>query len=262
MALIVERYADVTRLRMSSPGSRAAGLDVSAYILDGIMIDSGFPRVRDTLLEAVASLAVRGAIITHWHEDHAGNVPALARLRLPILMRADTDAILRAPPHIQLYRRLVWGRTEPLAASVFSFDPGSLECIHTPGHSIDHQVVWDRETGTLFAGDLWLGVRARILHASEDPYRIIESLRAVRALGPARMFDAHRGPVDNPVAAIDAKISWLSDTLATIERRINEGWSDSEIVRRILDGDEIAAVLSRGEYARRNLVRAVRARVG
>src|SRR5689334_5965665 len=106
MGLIVERYDDVTRLRMSSPGSRAVGLDVSAYVFDGVMIDSGFHRVRDELREAVLSLGVRGAIITHWHEDHAGNVPMLAELRLPINMRADTDAILRARPNIQLYRRV------------------------------------------------------------------------------------------------------------------------------------------------------------
>lgn len=261
MTLVVERFGDVTRLRMSSAGSRAVSLDVSAYIFRGIMVDTGFPRVRQELAEAVRSLDVQCAIVTHWHEDHAGNVPMLAESRVPMLLRADTEAILRACPDIQLYRRAVWGRPEALTTSISAFEPGAIDRIHTPGHSTDHQVVWDRESGTLFSGDLWLGIRARIFHASEDPYQIVESLRAIRALSPARMFDAHRGPVERPIAAIDAKISWLSDTIGTIERRVAEGWNDARIVKQILDGEEIAALLSRGEYARRNLVRAIRSRL-
>jgi len=235
---------------------------VSAYVIRGVMIDTGFHRVRDEIADAVRSLNVGAAMITHWHEDHAGNVALLADLRIPMILREDTESILRSRPFIQFYRRFVWGHPPALDMRVDRFDSGSLESIHTPGHSVDHQVVWDRETGTLFSGDLWLGVRARILHAQEDPYRIVESLKQIRVLEPARMFDAHRGRVKSPVAAIDAKIAWLADTLGTIERRIAEGWSDSEIVKKMLDGEEIAAVLSRGEYARRNLVRAVRARTG
>jgi glyoxylase-like metal-dependent hydrolase (beta-lactamase superfamily II) len=165
---------------------------------------------------------------------------------------------LRQRPEIQLYRRVFWGNPPALAASVAAFDPLGLECVHTPGHSTDHQVVWDPETRTLFSGDLWLGVRARVLHSTEDPYMLLESLRRASALEPVRMFDAHRGLVDRPVAALDAKVRWLGDTLGEIARRVTEGWSDRAIVRRVLGGEEIAAVVSFGDYARRNLVRAVR----
>lgn len=256
--LRVERFGDVTRLRMSSPGSRAVALDVSAYVLGGVMIDTGFHRARRELLAAVRSLGVHGAIVTHWHEDHAGNVGLLAANGIPVVLRAETERTLRARPPIQLYRHVVWGHAEALSTGVTPFDIGALECIHTPGHSADHQVVWDPATRTLFSGDLWLGVRARILHASENPYEIIESLRRIRALEPERMFDAHRGAVDHPARAIDAKIDWLMETMAEIERRIQAGWSDRAIVRRVLGGEEIAAFISRGDYARRNLVKAVR----
>jgi glyoxylase-like metal-dependent hydrolase (beta-lactamase superfamily II) len=151
-----------------------------------------------------------------------------------------------------------WGRPPALAAAITAFDPSPLECIHTPGHSTDHQIVWDPETRTLFSGDLWLGVRARVLHATEDPYVLLESLRRASALRPARMFDAHRGFVDRPTEALSAKIRWLGDTLGEVQRRVTEGWSDRAIVRRVLGGEEVAAVVSAGDYSRRNLVRAVR----
>jgi glyoxylase-like metal-dependent hydrolase (beta-lactamase superfamily II) len=261
MTLRLERYDDVTRLRMSSVGSRAVGMDVSAYVVRGIMVDCGFHRVRSELLAALESLGVRGVIVTHWHEDHAGNVPLLAARGMPIVMRDDTDATLRARPDIQLYRRVVWGHPPVLQLPIEKFNTGSLIGVHAPGHSTDHQIVWDADTRTIFSGDLWLGVRARILHASEDPYQIVQSLRVARELNPARMFDAHRGPVDNPVDAITAKIDWLSETIGVIESRIAAGDDDRAIVREVLGGEENAAIVSRGDYSRRNLVKAVRTRL-
>jgi glyoxylase-like metal-dependent hydrolase (beta-lactamase superfamily II) len=254
----LERFDDVYRLRLQSVAGRAIGLDVSAYVIRGIMIDTGFHHARQHVMRAVESLNVRGVLVTHWHEDHAGNVATLAKRGVPALVRPDTEAILRERPPIQLYRRVFWGHPPPLATPLTTLDPSGLECVHTPGHSTDHQIIWDPQTRTLFSGDLWLGVRARVLHSTEDPYVLLDSLRRASALEPHRMFDAHRGLVEHPIRAIDAKVHWLEKTLHEIARRVDEGWSDRAIVQRVLGGEEIAAVVSRGDYSRRNLVRAVR----
>jgi glyoxylase-like metal-dependent hydrolase (beta-lactamase superfamily II) len=261
MTLRIEQHGDVTRLRMSSVGSRAARLDVSAYVVRGVMIDAGFRRVARDLAAAMLTVAVHGVVLTHWHEDHAGNIPELAAGGLPVAMRTETDSILRTRPAIQLYRRVVWGWPTALAGTVAEPDLGGLETIHTPGHSADHQAVWDPGTHTLFSGDLWLGVRSALLHSSEDPYEIVHSLERVRALEPARMFDAHRGLVTDPVGALKAKIEWLGHTLATVAERVRRGESDRQIVRELLGGEELPSVVSRGDYSRRNLVRAVRRRM-
>lgn len=264
MTLRVETYDDVIRLRMSNVASRTVGLDVSAYVVRGVMIDTGFRRVRRALLAAARDTGVRGAIVTHWHEDHAGNAPELVAMGIPVVMRDDTTSILRTRPPIRLYRRVVWGWPPPLAvvpAAPTTFDVSELECVHTPGHSTDHQVVWDPTTRTVFSGDLWLGIRARVLHASEDPYQIIESLHRVAALEPERMFDAHRGLVADPRAALRVKIDWLGGTLATIEDRLRRGETDRQILADVLGGEEMAAIISQGDYARRNLISAVRRRI-
>lgn len=260
MTLRVEPYGDVRRLRMTSVGGRLVGIDVSAYVVRGVMIDTGFHRARREILDAASSMGLRGAMVTHWHEDHAGNVAALVRCGIPVRLRADTEATLRAGEPIQLYRRVIWGYAPPLASSIIPFEDASFVSVHTPGHSTDHQVVWDASTGTLFSGDLWLSVRSRVLHSSEDPYSIVDSLRRAAALGPVRMFDAHRGLVDNPVGSLNAKADWLSEMMDTIARRIADGWSDRQIVARLLGGEERAAYVSRGDYSRENLVKAVRRR--
>jgi glyoxylase-like metal-dependent hydrolase (beta-lactamase superfamily II) len=259
VTLAIERYDDgVVRLRMQSIAGRLTGYDVSAYVVRGTLVDTGFHRARGAMRRAIETLGVRGAIVTHWHEDHAGNVELLASRKLPLLLRKETEEILRRRPGIRLYRRSVWGHPPPLRSAVIPFDAEDLEVIHTPGHSPDHQVVWDASTDTLFTGDLWLGVKSRLMHASEDPYEIVESLRRVLALRPVRLFDAHRGPIANAVTALQARIDWLTETIGAIDRRIAEGWGDRAIVRDVLGGEERAAVYSGGEYARRNLVRAVR----
>lgn len=261
MTLRIEQYGEVKRLRMSSVRTRAASLDVSAYVVRGVMIDAGFARARRELLNAVRELGVRGVIVTHWHEDHAGNVMDIGAMRIPVAMRRDTEGILRERPDIQLYRRLVWGWPPRLTVATSTFDQHGLEPIHTPGHSDDHQVVWDPATRTLFSGDLWLGVRSRVLHSTEDPYQIIESLRLVGRLEPERMFDAHRGFIDDPVLAINAKIDWLGETMERIAERVRRGHGDRQIVREVLGGEELTGYVSRGDYSRRNLVRAVRKRL-
>jgi hypothetical protein len=49
--------------------------------------------------------------------------------------------------------------------------------------------------------------------------------------------------------------------LKAIARRIGDGWSDRQIVARLLEGEYRSAYISRGDYSRRNLVKAVRRRL-
>jgi glyoxylase-like metal-dependent hydrolase (beta-lactamase superfamily II) len=247
---------------MQSTAGRMAGYDVSAYLVRGILVDTGFHRARGLLIAALDQLRPRGAIVTHWHEDHAGNVELLASRGLPLLMREETEVILRRRPDVKLYRRAVWGHPPRLRSPIERLDPEDLEVIHTPGHSRDHQVVWDPETETVFTGDLWLGVKSRLMHESEDPYAIVRSLRVVLARNPVRLFDAHRGPIANAITALQARIDWLEETIGEIERRVAAGWSDGAIARDVLGREDLSALVSAGEYAKRNLVRAVRRKSG
>lgn len=255
----IQRFGDVERVRLASWGSRIAGMDVSAYLVDGILVDSGFPRARGALARYLNERQVRGAILTHYHEDHAGNAALIARRGIPLTLAPGTRQRLIDPAAIRIYRRIVWGSPQslPLGANVVDA-PEALCFVPTPGHSDDHHVIWDPKTSTLFSGDLWLGVRARVMHVSENPYRILDSLRAALALRPKRMFDAHRGEVREPADAIAAKIGFLENTIAAMETKIASGWTDRAILREVFGGDERVALASGGEYSRLNFVRAVR----
>lgn len=254
----IQRFGDVERIRLASRGSRIAGLDVSAYLVHGVLVDSGFPHAHHELSRFLNERPILGAMLTHYHEDHAGNAQLLAERGIPLAMHEATRQRLEQAEKIRLYRRVVWGTPPRLTSESRGFSSETpLEFVCTPGHTMDHQVVWDPGRATVFSGDLWLGVRATIMHENEDPYCIIESLRTVLALSPERMFDAHRGPVREPIAALTAKIGYLEDTIAAIRAKHAAGWSDRAILRHLLGGDEPVALASGGEYARMNFVRAV-----
>ena len=254
----VERHGDVTRYEMSNAASRLAGYSASAFLVRGALIDCGFHAVQPEVVALLEQQRPRGVLITHYHEDHAGNVERVARLGISIGASAATLAKLRSPAPIRLYRRVTWGAAPALRSAVTPFDADDLALLPAPGHSADHHVVWDAAEGTLFGGDLYLGVKVRVAHPGEDPRILARTLREIAALGPARLFDAHRGFVANPAPLLVAKADWTEETIAAIERRIEAGTSDAAIVRELFGGESVPGYLSGGDYSRTNFVKAVR----
>jgi glyoxylase-like metal-dependent hydrolase (beta-lactamase superfamily II) len=250
--------ADVTRVHMWSRAGRALGYTVSAYVVRGVLIDTGFPRAERELAAVLDELPVRGAMITHGHEDHAGNAALLARRGVPIAAGAATLARLRLRSALPFHRRLVWGTPPPLPDDTPSFSDDRLSLIAAPGHTADHHVVWDAAEGHLFGGDLFLGVKVRVAHTGEDPRLLVRTLRAVAALEPAMLFDAHRGPVARPAPLLRAKADWLEEMVASVDALVAAGAGDVEIRRRLLGAERWVAWGTFGGYSATNLVRAMR----
>jgi endoribonuclease LACTB2 len=257
VTLLIETVEpDVVRLRLRSWQGVLVGYEVSAYVVRGVLIDTGFSRVRRELLSALDTIAPRGAVVTHWHEDHAGNAPTLAARGLPMHMHPQCERRLRARPSIRAYRHVVWGATPRLESPVTPFDPAPLEILSLPGHTGDHLVAWDAERRVLVSGDLFLGVKVRVAHESESPRTLVASLRTAAALEPRLLLDAHRGPVTDAAAKLRAKAEWLEATLDEIESLGARGLSPREITRRALGGEAMVGFVSFLEYSKISLVRA------
>lgn len=254
--------ADVTRVHMWSRVGRALGYTVSAYIVRGVLVDTGFARAGRELAALLDDVPVRGAIITHGHEDHAGNAALLVRRGVPIAAGEGTLARLRLRAALPFHRRAVWGTPSPLPDGAESFSDDSLGLIAAPGHTADHHVVWDAAEGHLFGGDLFLGVKVRVAHTGEDPRLLVRTLRTIAALEPAMLFDAHRGPVERPAPLLRAKADWLAEMVENVDALIAAGAGDAEIRRRLLGAEKWVAWGTLGGYSATNLVRAVRSTGG
>ncbi|MEJ7810632.1 MAG: MBL fold metallo-hydrolase [Gemmatimonadaceae bacterium] len=256
--IALEHAGDVTRVVLSTRWSRAFGYSVSAFLTRGILIDTGFPDVRAEVAALLDRVRPAGVVLTHHHEDHAGNMPLIARHALPVATSAGTLALLAHGERAGSYRRIVWGAMPPFTEPLAPFAPPGLRLVHLPGHSADHHAVWDDERGALFAGDLFLGVRVRVARPGEDPRVLARSLRQAVALGPRIVWDSHRGLIPHPLSALAAKADWLDETIAAIEARIARGWNDRAITRDVLGPEDRVGYVSFGDLSRRNFVRAVR----
>lgn len=237
--------------------NRTVNLTVSVFAARGVLIDTGFSRASGDVRAILETTRPRGVFITHRHEDHAGNAELVAGSGVPLVLPPATTAALRAPGRIAFYRRFTWGSPPPLRSPVTHFEAPGFELRPAPGHSDDHHVVWDNETGTLFAADLFLGVRVRVAHPYEDPRRTLESVRAAIVWGPDRMFDGHRGLIPRPRAALAAKAAWMEETFGRIDELTDAGRTARDIVNLVSPGFDRIGVMSRGEYSRLNFVRAV-----
>jgi glyoxylase-like metal-dependent hydrolase (beta-lactamase superfamily II) len=258
--LRIQRHDDVTQVRLTTWRGRLVGYDVSVYLVRNVLVDTGFPHAAEQLGQFLDANMVRGVIVTHWHEDHAGNAAMIASRGIPLVISPLTLAQLggAAAASIRFYRRFVWGVAAPVRSAVLPFTSEGLRVLHAPGHSPDHHVVWDEERETLFGGDLFLGVRVRATFPDEDPRQLAATLRAIAALRPRRMFDAHRGLVGEPTSALLTKAAWIEEMVERIDAKIDAGWSDRAIRRQVLGRERAVGLISGGEYSRLTFVRAVR----
>ena len=236
------------------------GYSVCVFLVRGQLIDTGFPGARRSVARLLDERRPRGVVVTHQHEDHAGNVELVAERGIPVAMARATEGALRAgEANVGFYRRACWGMMAPLRAAIEAYQPAGLELLSTPGHSPDHHVVWDAEREILFAGDLFLGVKVRAARPMEDPRALARSARRAAALRPRVLLDAHRGIVPNGADALEAKAQWLDDVVGAIDAHIARGWSDRAITTAVLGREDAVAVASFGDLSRLNFVRAVRA---
>jgi hydroxyacylglutathione hydrolase len=132
-------------------------------------------------LERVRRLAepVAAILLTHRHPDHAPGAASLAeRTGAPVMAFRATAGERRLGP-----------------GQVVEGGGVRLRAMHTPGHTPDHLVFHDGETGGLFTGDTVLGRGTSVVDPPEgDMAAYVRSLDALAAVEPTVLYPGH-GPI-------------------------------------------------------------------
>jgi len=259
----------VLELRLSTPVSRGIGLLVTPFLVDDVLIDTGFPRVAALVLDRLAAHPLSAIALTHHHEDHCGAAALLAATRsVPILLAhpelADREGVVAPLP----YRRIVWGVRPPFAARPLPerlpTARRELWVVPTPGHSATHVAFFEERTGLLFSGDLYIAGNVAPILPEEAPWAHADSLRRCAELDPRLMLTGHGAAHERPAARLRAKAARIEQALEQVHELLPTGLSDRAIVARLFrtrPGIRATELATGGEFSRLNFVRACRRQV-
>ena len=213
------------------------------YLIPGeqpVLIDAGVGHASH--LDALAAAAPDGpahVVVTHAHSDHSAGAPAIAarwpRARFSKYPWSGEDRELAAG-----WRVIDEGAKVPTGE-------GTLDVLHTPGHSPDHIALWHPDSRTIFVGDLLHLGSSVFIPASKGGSLsdYLHSLRRILALAPARALPAHGPAIDDPAALITQYLDHRHQREIQVLTALEAGLTSiDEITARIYSGltSEVAAL--------------------
>ena len=258
-------YGTITRFDLARTLGGRGRYWTTAYLLDGLLIDSGCAHTARELTDALRAARLTRLVNTHIHEDHIGGNGPLQRGHPSLQIFAHPLAlpILSNPRRAQLlqpYRRLFWGWPEPCNAnpladeSWIETDNFRFQILYTPGHSPDHICLYEPNQGWLFTGDLFVGGYDRALREGYDIWQIIASLKRITALPSTVMFPGCSRIRENPKAELEAKIRYLEEFGENVLDLHHKGWDVNATVRALCGKPMFIELVTLGNFARRHLV--------
>lgn len=255
-------HGPITRIHLTRTILGCPIHSVSAFFIDGLLVDCGPPRTARELIAWCRQHRIRQVVTTHHHEDHSGGAGPLQRaLDLPVFAPAAAVQVLASFPRLELYRWIVWGQpqgilAQPLPETVET-EQHRFRVIPTPGHCPDHMCLYEPQQGWLFAGDLFIHEQARYMRADEDLAALICSLRQVLALGPNLLICSHAGLIKDACGAIERKITYWETKGVQARTLRRSGLPVREITKRLLGDEGLLTRVSGGHISKINLIRSL-----
>jgi glyoxylase-like metal-dependent hydrolase (beta-lactamase superfamily II) len=249
------QVGEVTEIKMGrSLDGQTALYWVAAYLIDGILIDSGCDYTKNELAAFLQDKRVSLIINTHHHEDHVGG-NALLKEQFGLQALAHPQAVPLMSRKYDLYpfQAEIWGYPEPSVAAAIgtAVKEGSvdLRVIETPGHCRDHICLFEEERRILFSGDIWVGERPKVARTEEDVNQLISDLSKFEELKPKVMFASLGKVVPEPQQVIRRTRVYLEETRDEVRRLHSEGKSSEQILMKLFGRESVLAPVTQHQLS-------------
>jgi glyoxylase-like metal-dependent hydrolase (beta-lactamase superfamily II) len=257
-------YGPVDGLRAGRYGF-GSNTQAACYRIGRSLIDTGPPNqwraVRQFALDQDETHGIDRVLLTHHHEDHAGNAARLQELLdVPVYAPEASLDRLREGFSLETYRWIVWGRprpveAEPVPETLSLADGTPLRTLPAPGHADDMVCYLAQEHGLLFAADLYITPRPQYLRYDENAPRLIESIHSVLEHDFDTLLCAHRGVVEEGHRALAEKVKYMEALCGVVQRRYRDDKvTVPQITDEILGREGLLYWASGGDFSKRNLI--------
>ena len=260
----INQFEQVTQIMMGHEFEGQVLVWVAAYLVDGLLIDTGCKHTEEELAEFLEGQNLKLAVNTHYHEDHIGaNHILKERLGIQILAHRESIPLINQVPTLYPHQENVWGYPEPtevgclqekIETAHFHFD-----VVETPGHCKGHVVLVEPQQGWCFSGDIFASAKPRVLREEENTAETVRSMKRLVDLETDRLvlFTAQGNIVQDGREALQFCSEYLQDLSQRAKQLEKKGLSITEIRDELFGKEHAWATLSSGQFSTENLIRDV-----
>lgn len=241
-------------------------LRVHVFLVDGVLIDTAQYNAQPAVLRTLQPHRIEQILLTHWHEDHTGNLAAIYEQHRPQSIFAHPGTIKRIQTGFTIapYEHILLGNATPLRKPMRPL-PSAIDStnytfvpIHTPGHTDDHTVYFVPKEGWLFAGDLFVAEQIKYFHYREDIVQQISSIQRVLQLDFDVLFCAHNPVLRKGKKALQLKLEHLQTFYEQVALLYRRGMSEKDIMKQLkLKENQLLWLITGGRVGVRHMLRSV-----
>ncbi|TAL33024.1 MAG: MBL fold metallo-hydrolase [Spirochaetes bacterium] len=257
-------YEDVIQVRMGREVEGKVLYWVSAYLVDGLLIDTGCEWTKGEFMEFIRNERVETIVNTHFHEDHIGaNALVAQHFGVPIYAHRESIPFIKGGQELRPYQEFVWGVPElsdPAELPAELRTPAhTFEVIDTPGHSLGHVALVDRARGWCFSGDIFAREKPKFIRPEEDMRATVDSMRKILSALPDGLvlFTSVGKIVTDGRRALGECIGYLEEYSGKAKHLQDGGADIPSIMNTLFGGEHPFAELTGGHYRTENLVRSL-----
>lgn len=235
---------------------------VSAFLVDGLLIDCGHHHARKQFLSLLNVNEVEMGVLSHHHEDHFGAAKLLINeYRIPIYASKATAFLIRPKILIPPERNLAWGTPDPcivkelLNANIINTSRATFKIIPSPGHCNNLISFFHEEKRYLFSTDAMVDNKQTVIFNWENANIILRTLNELKALKPKYVFSSN-GKIFT-VKDIEDLIKFWTGIKQQSTDLYRDGVKLSVIVKKIFGSESWMKRSTGGDMSRENLIRSL-----
>jgi len=258
-------FHDVILFKLGSSYFGTPKMNVFSFLIDGVLIDTGHPKIGKYFTETLKDESIEKVIVTHHHEDHSGNIEKIKKSKnIPVYASPLCCQLIQHPKRIEPARVMAWG--QPKKASAIPLDLKKdiqtnnykFRIFETPGHAIDQISLYEESKGWLFSGDIFINDYIRIFMRDEDIAQQINSIRRLLKLEFDVLFCNHQPVLKNGKTRLAKKLDFLETYYDSVKREHEKGNNPKQIMTALnLKEQHLTKFISLGQLSQLNMIRSV-----